>query len=117
MTFSTTARTLARTAIQISCSGSAAPRYSTSSGASPRTLASGPSTARMTSASEISSAGCGEPVAAVGAALGAHEPGVAQVGEDVLEELVRDLLGRRAAASPLTGPPPAAASSAAARRA
>ena len=57
VTCSTTLRTLARTAIQISCRCSAAPRYSTSSGASPRTLASGPSTARMTSASEISSAG------------------------------------------------------------
>ena len=57
VTCSTTPRTLARTAIQISCRCSAAPRYSTSSGASPRTLASGPSTARMTSASEISSAG------------------------------------------------------------
>ena len=57
VTCSTTLRTLARTAIQISCRCSAAPRYSTSSGASPRTLASGPSTARMTSASEMSSAG------------------------------------------------------------
>ena len=49
--------TRAGTAIQISCRCSAAPRYSTSSGASPRTLASGPSTARMMSAREISSAG------------------------------------------------------------
>ncbi len=57
VTCSTTLRTLARTAIQMSCRCSAAPRYSTSSGASPRTLASGPSTARMTSASEMSSAG------------------------------------------------------------
>ena len=37
----------------------------------------------------------GEPVAAVGAALGADEPGVAEVGEDVLEELVGDRLGGR----------------------
>ena len=57
VTCSTTARTLARTAIQISCRSLAGPGYSTSSGASPRTLASGPSTARMTSASVISSAG------------------------------------------------------------
>ena len=35
----------------------------------------------------------GEPVAAVRAALAAHEPGVAQVGEDVLEELRGDRLG------------------------
>ena len=35
----------------------------------------------------------GEPVAAVGAALGADEPGVAEVGEDVLEELVRGSSG------------------------
>src|SRR5262245_52730829 len=33
-----------------------------------------------------------EPVAAVGAALGAHEPGLAEVAEDVLEELERHLL-------------------------
>ena len=37
--------------------GSAAPGYSTASGHSPRTLARGPSTARITSASGISSGG------------------------------------------------------------
>ena len=57
VTCSTTARTLARTAIQMSCRSLAGPGYSTSSGASPRTAASGPSTARMTSASVMSSAG------------------------------------------------------------
>jgi hypothetical protein len=35
----------------------------------------------------------GQPVAALGAALGAHDPGVPQVDQDVLEELQRDVLG------------------------
>ena len=51
---SRTDRRLARTAIQTSVRRAAAPLYVTFSGRSPRTLASGPSTARMTSASEIS---------------------------------------------------------------
>ena len=54
---STTERMLARRAIQTTCRFSAAPSYSTSSGASPRTLASGPSTARITAPSVTSAAG------------------------------------------------------------
>ena len=71
-----------------------APAYSSSSGRSPRTFASGPSTARMTSASEISAGGLRQPVAALGAALARTRPGVLQVEQDVLEELQRDLLRR-----------------------
>ena len=57
MTASRTARRLARTATQTSRSGSADPAYSIDSGRTPRTFASGPSTARITSASVISVAG------------------------------------------------------------
>ena len=46
----------------------------------------------MMSASVISLGRAREPVAALGAALAAHEPALAQVAEDVLEELRRDLL-------------------------
>ena len=53
---------------------SSAPRYSTSSAASPRTVASGPSTARMISARVISSGLAREPVAAVGAAPAVDQP-------------------------------------------
>ena len=55
-------------------------------------FASGPSTARITSATVISSAGAVEPVAAPGAALGPHQAGVLELEQDVLEELQRDLL-------------------------
>ena len=61
----------------------------------PRTLASGPSTARITSASVISFGRPRQPVAALGAALAAHEPGLAEVAEDVLEELERHFLRLR----------------------
>ena len=57
-----------------------------------------------------------QPVAALGAALAAHDPGVLELAEDVLQELERDALGLRER-SPLIGPSPAAASSAAARTA
>ena len=56
-------------------------------------LASGPSTARITSARVISSGRLGEPVAAAGAAAGADEAGVLELEQDVLEELERDVLG------------------------
>ena len=95
VTASSTPRRLARTATHTSRSGSAEPAYSTSSGRTPRTFASGPSTARITSASVISAAGPRKPVAALRPALAAHEPRVAQVDQDVLEELERDLLRLR----------------------
>jgi hypothetical protein len=70
----------------------------------------------MTSATVISTAGRAERVAALAAALAAHEPGVAQLGQDVLQEAQRDLL-RWASVSPFTVWSPAAASSTAARTA
>ena len=57
VTDSSTARRFARIATQTSRRGSAAPSYSRVSGRAPRTFASGPSTARMTSAIVISAAG------------------------------------------------------------
>ena len=69
-----------------------APLYSRSSGASPRTLASGPSTARITSPTVISSGGR-PATAAVRAAPALDQAVVAQVAEDVLEEAHRDVLG------------------------
>ena len=54
--------------------------------------------------------GPGEPVAAVGAPPAADEPGVPEVGEDVLEE-VGGICCACAIRSPLSGPSPAAASS------
>ena len=92
MTCSRTARRLARTAIQTSCRCSALPRYSIDSGGSDWTWAIGPSTARTRSAIVISSAGRGQPVAALGAAAGADEAGVLELEQDVLEELQRDVL-------------------------
>src|SRR5206468_4230765 len=57
VTTSSTERRVARVAIHTSFSDDAAPRYSICSGGSPRTSASGPSTARTTSAIEMLSAG------------------------------------------------------------
>jgi hypothetical protein len=57
VTRSSTLRRLTRTAIQTSTRWLALPRYSTDSGRAPRTLASGPSTARMMSARVMASAG------------------------------------------------------------
>ena len=55
-------------------------------------FASGPSTARITSATVTLSAGLGQPVAAAGAALGLDQAVVLEVEQDVLEELERDVL-------------------------
>ena len=71
------------------------PRTSTCSERTPRTFASGPSTARITSARLISLGRAREPVAALRPAPARDEPGVSQVGEDVLEEVRRDLLRLR----------------------
>ena len=46
----------------------------------------------MTCARLTSSARMGQPVAALGAALAAHDPGGAQLREDVLQERHRDAL-------------------------
>ena len=43
----------------------------------------------------ISVAGLGEAEAALGAAVAADDPGVAELAEDVLEEVERDALGGR----------------------
>ena len=48
----------------------------------------------MTSAIEISSAGRRELIAALGAALAGDQAAAAQLGEDALEELRRDVLRR-----------------------
>ena len=61
----------------------------------PRTFASGPSTARITSAIEISVGGPREQVAALLAAAAVDDPGAAQVAQDVLEEVDRDALRLR----------------------
>ena len=95
VTCSSTARRLARTATHTSRNRSALPWYVISSERTPRTFASGPSTARITSASVISSAGPREPVAAVGTALAGDETRVPEVDQDVLEEVERDLLRLR----------------------
>ena len=55
-------------------------------------FASGPSTARITSATVIPRRVRGEPVAAARAALGPDQAGVLQLEQDVLEELQRDPL-------------------------
>ncbi len=78
-----------------SVSGSAAPRYSMFSGRSPRTLASGPSTARMTSARLMSSRGPRQRVATHRSPLAAHDAGVLELQQDRLEELGGDVLGLR----------------------
>jgi len=57
VTASSTSRRLALAAIQTSCSARAGPAYSRSSGRTPRTQASGPSIALITSATVISAAG------------------------------------------------------------
>ena len=88
---SSTSRRLARTATQTSVSGAAGPGYAVSSGGMPRTAASGPSAARMTSASRIVP-GRRQSVAARGASLGFEQAGSAQVAEDRLEELAGDVL-------------------------
>ena len=93
MTSSSTVRRLARTAIQTSCRCSALPRYSIASGGVDWTWAIGPSTARTISAIVTSSAGLGQPVAALGAAAGTDDAVVLQLEQDVLEELQGDVLG------------------------
>ena len=93
MTSSSTVRRLARTAIQTSCRCSELPRYSIASGGVDWTWAIGPSTARTISATVTSSAGPGQPVAALGAAAGADDAVVLELEQDVLEELQRDVLG------------------------
>ena len=104
---SRTPRTLARTATQVSRRRIVEPWYSMSSGAWPATEPSGPSTARITSATVIWSAGARQRVPAVGAAVARDDPGAAQLEQDVLEELLRDALG---VGEPLSGHrPPAAA--------
>ena len=115
VTCSSTPRRLARTATQTSRRRSALPAYSTCSERTPRTFASGPSTARITSASVISSAGPREPVAAVRPAPARDEARVAEVAEDVLEEVRRDVLRLGDAVALHRAAPPAAASSTAAR--
>ena len=55
-------------------------------------FASGPSTARITSATVISLGGPREPVAAARAALGPDQAGVLELEQDVLQELQRDVL-------------------------
>ncbi len=89
---STTLRRFARTAIHTRGSAAAAPGYSASSGGPPRTDASGPSTARMMSATVSSVARLGEAEPALGAAVAAHDPGVPELAEDVLQEVERDAL-------------------------
>ena len=79
-------------------------------------FASGPSTARITSATVISLGSPGQPVAAAGAAAGPDQARVLELEQDVLEELQRDLL-RLGQALALDRLAPAAASSSAARTA
>ena len=118
VTCSSTSRRLARSATHTSGSRSAAPPYDELVG--PDALHRGQRT--LDRPQHVGHGdlvgGPGELVAAVGAPPGADDPGPAQLGEDVLEEILRDPL-RRARYSPLTGLPvfSAAASSTAARTA
>ena len=96
------AEVAARSAIQTRWSESRSPGYASSSGGSPRTSASGPSTARMMSATVTSSGRPVQPVAAVRAAHAADQAGALEVGEDVLQELRRDLLRGRRCCWPFT---------------
>ena len=90
---SSTPRTLARTATQVSRRRIVEPWYSMSSGAWPATEPSGPSTARITSATVMRSAGRASAWPAVGPAVARDDPGAAQLEQDVLQELLRDALG------------------------
>ena len=95
VTSSSTARRLARTAIQTFRSGSERPAYLSASGrvaahARERSL-DGPDDVRHGDLVRRSS----QPVAAVHAALAAHQAGVLELAEDVLQELQRDVLGLR----------------------
>src|SRR6476646_5583566 len=65
-----------------------------SSGRTPRTVAIGPSTGRITSAADLRGRPA-ERVSALDAAPARDELRVAQVEQDALEELLRDPLGRR----------------------
>ena len=92
---SRTSRIADRRSSQTGCSPAAAPTYSTSSGRAPRTVAIGPSTARITSATEISAGRPRERIAALDAPLARDELLVAKLDEDALEELPRDRLRGR----------------------
>ncbi len=92
---SRTSRIADRRSSQTGCSPAAAPTYSTSSGRAPRTVAIGPSTARITSATEISVGRARERVAALHPALTRDELRVAQLDQDALEEFPGDRLSGR----------------------
>ena len=92
VTCSSTARRLARTAIQTSCRCSALPRYSIDSGGVGLDVGDRP----LDRADEVGDrhlvGRTGQPVAALGAAAGADDAGVLELEQDVLEELQRDVL-------------------------
>ena len=82
-----------RSSIQTSRSGTAFPSYANRVGAHAAHARDrafdGPDHIRDRDLGRVA----GEPVATVGAALASDETAVPQVGEDVLEELLRDRLG------------------------
>ena len=118
VTFSSTLRNDARTAIHTSGSALGRRRRTSVTRAGCRApRRAGPSMARMTSASVMSLRGPGEPRPAVGAPVGGDDPGAPEIGEDVVEEVAGDAPGASAMRSAFTNPPSAAASSSTARTA
>ena len=95
VTCSTTLRRLVRTAIHTRCSSAAAAGVVDVLGA----LAADAGQRALDGADDVGERHVvrllGQPVAALGAALAADDARLPQVGEDVLEELLRDVLRRR----------------------
>ena len=91
---SSTDRMLARNARHTSVSAAVGPEYGRSPSPMSRTLASGPSMQRNTSATLISAAGRASS-SAVAAPVAADQPVGAQLGQDVDQKLGRDALGFR----------------------
>ena len=91
---SSTSRSATRVAIHTRWSSAAAPSYTASSGGVPCTSARRP----LDGPDDVGDRHLGgrtrQPVAAVGAALAADDPGAPELGEDALEEPDRDPLGR-----------------------
>ena len=112
---SSTPRTLARTATQVSRRRIVEPWYSMSSGAWPGDRAE----RAVDGADHVGDGDLvgrpGQRVAAVGPAVARDDPGAAQLEQDVLEELLRDALGVRQPLGRDRRPSPARRSSTSAR--
>ena len=95
VTCSRTPRSAARTATHREMNGSCSPASASSWGRIPRTDASGPSRARMTSATVIVVGRPGQHPAALAAAVALQDQPVAQRPQDVVEEAGRQVVGGR----------------------